>query len=143
MKCIGVQMLDQRVSSDWWKAITALFVKENDKLQIRCWNEESDEIDHASKYGASHIEGNETCIDGFVCADFLDEILNSAEPDDKVIYNKMTKYFTIRASDGNHAFESSHYGTELYIVTSPENTDCFNKIMKPYADSFSISITDV
>ncbi len=48
-----------------------------------------------------------------------------------------------RASDGNHAFESSHYGTELYIVTSPENTDCFNKIMKPYADSFSISITDV
>ncbi len=143
MKCIGVQMLDQRISSDWWKAVTALLVKENDKLQIRCWNEESDEIDRALKYGASHIEGNETCIDGIVCADFRDELLNSAEPEDKAIYNKMTKYFTIRTSDGKHAFESSHYGTELYIVTSPENTDWFNEIMKPYADSFSISITDI
>ncbi len=143
MKCIGVQMIDLRISFDWWKAIIKLFIQENVKLQIRCWNEELNEINQASRYGTSHIEGNETCIEGIVSAEFLDELLNSDEPKDKTIYNKMTKYFTINVSDGKNVFESAHYGTELYIITSPENVNRFNEIIKPYIDSFSVSVTDV
>ncbi len=143
MKCIGVQMIDGKISSDWWKAVIKCFVKESGKLQIRCWNEELDEIKYASRYGTSHVEGYETCIDGVVCAEFLDELLNSAEPEDKTIYNKMTKYFTIRIANDENVFESSHYGTELYIVLSSEKVNQFNEIMKPYTDSFSISITDM
>ncbi len=66
MKCIGVQMIDRNISSDWWKELIKLYVKENDKLQIRCWNEESDEIESALKYGSSHVEGYETCVDGVI-----------------------------------------------------------------------------
>ncbi len=143
MKCIAVQMIDLRISSDWWKAIIRCFIKENAKLQIRCWNEELSEIEQASRYGTPHVERNETCIDGVVCSDFLDELLNSAKPEDKTIYNKMTMYFTIIVSDGKNIFESAHYGTELYIVTLSENLNQFNEIMKPHIDSFSISITDV
>ncbi len=45
-------------------------------------------------YGISHIEGDETCIDGIVTLEFIDELLNPEEPETKSIYNKMTKYFT-------------------------------------------------
>ncbi len=143
MKWIGVQMVDGNISSDWWKKLIRYFVKENHSLQIRCWNEETHEIKQASKYGTSHIEGNETCIDGVVCSDFLNELLNEAEPKDKSLYNKMTKYFTIRATDGTHIFESSHYGTELYLALSSDDVLPFHDMMKPYLDRFSISIGDI
>ncbi len=142
MKCIGVQMIDSRISSDWWKEIIKIFVKENAKFQIRCWNEELNEIKQALRYGTSHIEGNETCIEGIVSSNFLKELLNSYEPKDKTVYNKMTEYFAINISEGKNVFGSFHYGTELYIVTSPENLNKFNEIMKPYIDGFSLSVTD-
>ncbi len=143
MKYIGVQMIDGNISSDWWKEVIKSFVKENAKMQIRCWNEESDEIKQALRYGVSHIEGYETCIDGLVCSDFLHELLHTAEPKDKTIYNKMTRYFTIMVTDGKRVFESSHYGTELYLVLSAEEISMFHEIIAPYKDSFSVAIGDI
>ncbi len=139
MKAIGVQMIDQRISADWWKAVMKYFAKENDKLQIRCWNEELEEIEEALKYGASHIEGNETCIDGTVNKGFLAELIHSPEPEDKSIYNKMTKYFTIRVTDGVKIIESAHYGTEMYLEIASEDANQFYEIMEPYKAGLCMS----
>lgn len=142
MKTIQVQMLDHNVGSDWWKKIIQHFVKQGDEFEIRCWNEEQDEIKKALAYG-SHIQDEsnyETSIKGIVTEQMIKEFLTLSEPTDKTIYNKMTEFFTFSVK--NKIF-SEHYGTELYLFNVPDDAvEAFKKIMFPCWEYFSISIEE-
>ena len=50
---IQIQMIDNSVSSDWWRKLVQHYVKIGDELEIRCWQEETAEIQQASWYGKS------------------------------------------------------------------------------------------
>ena len=142
MSRIQVQMIDHSVSSDWWRKLIQHFVRTGDDLEIRCWKEETVEIQQASLYGKPSEDGSEVSIKGRVTAKLLSELL-AEEPADKSIYNKMTKYFTIHVKNELCDFSSAHYGTEMYIkVVSKDHIAFFQKIMGQYCDCFSISIEE-
>ena len=100
MGVISLQMIDNRISSDWWKKLVEHFIKVGDAFEIRCWKEELDEIRQASLYGNPTEVRNEVSVKGVVSVELLTELL-SDEPSDKSIYNKMTKYFTINVENDN------------------------------------------
>lgn len=142
MKTIQVQMLDHNVKSDWWKKIIQHFVKPGDEIEIRCWNEENEEIKRAMSYGRPiQIDSNfQTAIKCIVTKQIIKEILSLPEPMDKAVYNKMTEFFTIIVENKIY---SEHYGTELYLFNvNDDEVEVFKKIMAPYWDKFSISIEE-
>ncbi len=137
---IQLQMIDHFVSSQWWRELMGHFMQVGDKLEIRCWEEETEEIRQASMYGTPVDARNEVSIQGIVTADLIAELL-SEEPTDKSIYNKMTKYFTINVKSEHYDLCSAHYGTELYVErVSDEDISFFQSVMRPYEDCFSIHI---
>ena len=83
----------------------------------------------------------EVSIKGIVTKEFLTELL-SENPQDKSIYNKMTKYFTINVDSGQRRFCSAHYGTEIYVMgVSDDDITFFKNAMSTYTeDDFSIAI---
>ena len=137
---ISIQIIDRSVNSDWWKNIVSHLLCSGDKLEIRCWREETEEIKRASLYGETCIDNYEVSIKGRVTEEFLSE-LQSEEPADKSLYNKMTKYFTINVKNERCGFSSAHYGTEMYLERLTEADASFvkNEIGK-YPESFSISV---
>lgn len=142
MREIALQMLNHHISSFWWKELVKYFVQVGDSLEIRCWKEEVDEIQQASRYGDLANENYEVSIKGVVSEQFVLELL-SDNPTDKSIYNKMTKYFTLNIEHKGRKFCSAHYGTELYLIgVSDEDIAFFRKVMQAYTEEdFSISIT--
>ncbi|WP_370782014.1 hypothetical protein [Eubacterium ventriosum] len=143
MKNIQVQMIDSFISSNWWKKIMRHFISINNNFEIRCWNEEEEEIKQALMYGSifQDCSTTETSIRGNINEDMLNELINAPEPTDKCIYNKMTKYFTINIQNDMCNICSGHYGTELYIYNvSDDDANIFSEIMFPYRNSFSIYI---
>ena len=140
---IRLQMIDSHVSSHWWQKIVKYFVHVGNSLEIRCWKEENEEIQQALQYGNLNLaEANyEVSIKGIVTKEFLTELL-SENPQDKSIYNKMTKYFTINVDSGQRRFCSAHYGTEIYLMgVSDDDIIFFKNAMRAYAeDDFSIAI---
>ena len=112
MKQFGVQMIDNSISSQWWKGIMNHFAKIGNAFEIRCWKEEIAEIESASLYGAAVDDKYEVPIKGSVTKELLEELLTE-EPTDKSIYNKMTKYFTIDVGNDLCDIWSEHYGTEM------------------------------
>ena len=141
MREISLQMIDRRIASDWWKKLVKYFVKVDDSLEIRCWKEESAEIQQASSYGNPTDDNYEVSIKGVVSEQFILELL-SENPTDKSIYNKMTKYFTINAEHEGRKFCSAHYGTEIYLIgVSDDDIAFFQDVMKEYTEEdFSIAI---
>ncbi len=140
MNCIDLQMIDRSVSSLWWKTVVEHFIKPGDDLEIRCWKEESVEIQRASLYGTPSDAGSEVSVRGVVTAEFLAELL-SEDPADKSIYNKMTKYFTINVESDKCHFCSAHYGTEMYLDgVSDADSLFFENVIKQYDDCFSVYI---
>ncbi len=140
MGIISLQMINNRISSLWWKEIVKRFVHTGDNLEIRCWKEETDEIKRASVYGNPEEDKNEVSVCGTVSEEFLIELL-SENPTDKSIYNKMTKYFTINVKNGQFRFCSAHYGTEMYLTGVSDNDIAFfKKVMEPYSTDFSVHI---
>ncbi len=141
MREIGLQMIDHHISSDWWKRLVKYFVKVGDSLEIRCWKEESAEIQQASSYGNPTDDNYEVSIKGAVSEQFISELL-SENPTDKRIYNKMSKYFTIKAEREGFKFCSAHYGTEIYLIgVSDDDIAFFQCVMKEYTEEdFSIAI---
>lgn len=140
MGLIQLQMTDLSVSSDWWKKLVKHFACIGDELEIRCWKEETLEIKQASLYGTPLEDGFEVAVKGTVTDEFLTELLTEA-PADKAIYNKMTKYFTIRMKNKAFDFDSEHYGTEIYIHgASDHDIAFFSKTIAQYANCFSIQI---
>lgn len=142
MSRIQLQMIDNSVSSAWWRELVQHFARPGDGLEIRCWKEETVEIQQASLYGEPTEDKYEVSIKGTVTAELLMELLTE-NPADRSIYNKMTKYFTINIKNGLCDFGSYHYGTEIYINdVSDDDISFFSKTMERYNDCFSISIEE-
>ena len=141
MKEISLQMIDRRISSDWWKKLVKYFVKVGDSLEIRCWKEESAEIQYASSYGDPTNDNYEVSIKGVVSEQFISELL-SENPTNKSIYYKMTKYFTINVENEHHKFCSAHYGSEIYLTdVSDDDITFVQEVMKAFTEEdFSIHI---
>ncbi len=138
---ISLQMINHNVASFWWKELVSHFMQFGDSLEIRCWKEETSEIQQATFYGNPTADKHEVSIKGEVCEKFISELL-SEDPLDKSIYNKMTKYFTINVTHKQRLFCSAHYGTEIYIVgASDDDIALFKDIMKQYTEEdFSVHI---
>ena len=139
MKRVSIQMVDNTVSSEWWKTIIHHFLRVGDNFELRCWEEETQEILQAERYGVATTEGHEVSIQGVIVDELLLELMEET-PTDKEIYNKMTKYFTINVKNELCNICSEHYGTEMYIVIySDVDVLFFEQVMKQYADDcFSI-----
>ena len=141
MKQFGVQMIDNSISSQWWKKIMEHFVKVGDTFEIRCWREEVAEIEEASLYGTAINDKYEVSIKGSVTKELLEKLLIE-DPIDKNIYNKMTKYFTIHVENDLCDIWSEHYGTQMVIdIISDADIKFFEQVMRQYPESFSIGIS--
>ena len=90
MKQFAIQMTDNSISSQWWKKVIEHFVKVGDTFEIRCWKEETAEIEEASLYGAAFNDKYEVSVKGTVRKELLEKLL-AEEPADKSVYNKLTK----------------------------------------------------
>ena len=118
------------------------FARAGDPFEIRCWREETSEIENASWYGVSAADSYEVSIKGIVTDGLLKEWLTE-EPTDKTIYNKMTKYFTIHVENDLYNLWSEHYGTEMAIVVTAEKERVFlEQVMGQYPEAFSVGIVD-
>ena len=140
MRQFGVQMIDNSISSQWWKKIMNHFVKIGDIFEIRCWREEVVEMKEASLYGTVVDDKYEVSIKGIVTKELLEKLLTE-EPADKSIYNKMTKYFTIHVENNLCDIWIEHYGTEMVInIIADTDIEFFEQVMRQYPESFSIGI---
>ena len=138
MKQFSVQMIDTSISSHWWKEIIEHFIRVGDIYEIRCWREETAEIEQASLYGTAVDDKFEVSIKGTVTKELLEKLLTE-EPTDKSIYNKMTKYFTIHVRNDLCDIWSEHYGTEMVInIISDTDIEFFEQVMGQYSKSFRI-----
>lgn len=82
-------------------------------FEIYCWNEETEKIALALKYGKLK-ESDWTygkIITGEVTPEFVEMLLSQPKPTDIEAANKMTPFFNIFLDD---TFQSSHWGTEIY-----------------------------
>ena len=140
MKRFGVQIINNTISSQWWKQIMKHFVRVGDKFEIRCWKEDVAEIGEASLYGTAVDDKYEVSIKGTVTKELLEKLLTE-EPVDKSIYNKMTQYFTIHVENDLCNIWSEHYGTEMAVdIIADTDIEFFEQIMRQYPESFSIGI---
>ncbi len=139
MGWIHVDVVDQSVSSEWWRELIRHFANVGDEMEIRCWKEETIEISRATMYGAPSEDGYEVSVKGTVTPHMLAELL-AEEPTDKDIYNKMTKYFTINIYHKSRIFRSEHYGTEIYLSGADDDISFISKVLEPYGDFFSVGI---
>ncbi|HAX53665.1 MAG TPA: hypothetical protein DCX82_17320 [Lachnospiraceae bacterium] len=64
-------------------------------LEIHCWNEETEEIKTALKFGKEKSTDWEfgTIIQGVIDEKFIEMINHTVKPHDITIYNKMTSLF--------------------------------------------------
>lgn len=97
-----------------WKKLISENISTAKTFEIHCWEDETDEISMALKYGVI----NETSwklgsiIKGKITNDFKSMLLSLPKPSDTDTYNKMTPFFSIFFDNG---FSSEHYGTENII----------------------------
>ena len=82
-------------------------------FEIHCWNEETEWIELALKYGNLKEDDWKygKIITGEVTAEFAEMLLAQPKPTDIEAANKMTPFFNIFLDD---TFQSSHWGTEIY-----------------------------
>ena len=88
-------------------------LKNAKNFEIHCWNEETEWIELALKYGNLKEDDWKygKIITGEVTAEFIEMILAQPKPTDIEAANKMTPFFNIFLDD---TFQSSHWGTEIY-----------------------------
>lgn len=100
-------------SFEEWKEIMKRELNKAKNFEIRCWNEEEEQIKLALCFGEIQPSDQmfEKIIAGEVTQEFREHILQSPEPKGKEIYDKFTSYFSIFL---DHGFSSEHYGTEIY-----------------------------
>ena len=87
-------------------------LKNAKNFEIHCWNEETEWIELALKYGKLK-ESDWTygkIITGEVTPEFVEMLLSQPKPTDIEAANKMTPFFNIFLDD---TFQSSHWGTEI------------------------------
>ena len=88
-------------------------LKNAKNFEIHCWNEETEWIELALKFGILKEDDWKygKIITGKVTAEFIEMILAQPKPTDIEAANKMTPFFNIFLDD---TFQSSHWGTEFY-----------------------------
>lgn len=96
-----------------WLNLMADALKNAKTFEIHCWNEETEEIALALKYGklkeSAWTYGK--IITGEVTPEFIEMILSQPKPTDIEAANKMTPFFNVFLDDH---FQSCHWGTEIY-----------------------------
>ena len=98
-----------------WLSYVAAALTSAKTFEIHCWNEESEWIEFALRYG--RLKEDDWCygkiVTGEVTPEFKQMLLSQPKPTDIEIENKMTPFFNVFLDD---TFQSCHYGTELYII---------------------------
>ena len=97
-----------------WLNLMADALKNAETFEIHCWNEETEEIALALKYG-KRKESDWTygkIITGEVTPEFIEMLLSQPKPTDIEAANKMTPFFNVFLDD---TFQSCHWGTEIYF----------------------------
>ena len=97
-----------------WLAYITAALKDAKTFEIHCWNEESEWIELALRYGTLKDDDWQygKIIIGEVTPEFVQMLLSQPKPTDTEIDNKMTPFFNVFLDD---KFQSCHYGTELYL----------------------------
>ena len=97
----------------WLSYITAA-LKDAKTFEIHCWNEETEWIELALRYGRLKDDDWHygKIITGDITPEFVQMLLEQPKPTDTEIDNKMTPFFNVFLDD---KFQSCHYGTELYL----------------------------
>ena len=97
----------------WLSYITAA-LKDAKTFEIHCWNEETEWIELALRYGRLKDDDWQygRIITGDITPEFVQMLLEQPKPTDTEIDNKMTPFFNVFLDD---KFQSCHYGTELYV----------------------------
>ena len=100
-------------NSRWLSYITAA-LKDAKTFEIHCWNEETEWIELALRYGRLKDDDWQygKIITGDITPEFVQMLLEQPKPTDTEIDNKMTPFFNVFLDD---KFQSCHYGTELYL----------------------------
>lgn len=127
---IEIQILDNSLQDNcYWESLISLFAIVGLKFEIHCWNEETEEIKAALKFGKEKSTDWEfgTIIEGIIDEKFIEMIHHTVKPLDAAIYNKMTPFFSIFFENG---FSSEHYGTEFHISSAPINDATFTVLLK-------------
>ena len=104
----------EEVDNSKWLSYLTDALKEAKTFEIHCWNEETDWIELALKYGRLKDDDwrHGKIITGEVTPEFIQMLLSQPKPIDTEIENKMTPFFNVFLED---KFQSCHYGTELVI----------------------------
>ncbi len=99
---------------EMWKDLMKEYLTKTDNFELHIWNEETELIDFALKYGTIKEDPWQygKIITGNVTEKFIEMILSTAEESHDGVFHKMTPYFGIFLDD---IFESSHYGTEIHF----------------------------
>ena len=103
----------EKDNAKWLDFITEA-LKSAKTFEIHCWNEEKEWIDVALRYGElkeSDWKYGKIII-GNVTPEFVHMLFCMPKPQDIEIFHKMTPFFNVFLDNG---FQSSHYGTEIYI----------------------------
>ena len=103
----------EKDNSKWMDYISAT-LNDAKTFEIHCWNEETEWIDLALRYGRLKEDPWKygKIIVGNVTPAFVQMLLSQPKPTDIELENKMMPFFNVFL-DNN--FQSCHYGTELYI----------------------------
>lgn len=97
-----------------WLSYVAAALNSAKTFEIHCWNEESEWIELALRYGKLKDDDWQygKIITGEVTPEFKQMLLSQPKPTDIELENKMTPFFNVFLDD---TFQSCHYGTELYL----------------------------
>lgn len=97
-----------------WLAYITAALKDAKTFEIHCWNEETEWIELALRYGRLKDDDWQygKIITGDITPEFVQMLLEQPKPTDTEIDNKMTPFFNVFLDD---KFQSCHYGTELYL----------------------------
>ena len=98
-----------------WQDLIQRLSKSAKTFEIHCWNEETEFIELALKYGKykDNTWPLGKVITGNITSDFIDMLINLPRPTDTEIYYKRTPFFSIFFDNG---FSSEHYGTEINFI---------------------------
>lgn len=95
-----------------WHELMRMMCRKAAAFQIHCWNEETEEIALALRWGEKKDFPWElgVVIEGRVTEGLADFLAALPEPEDKEIYDKRTPFFSVFLNNG---FSVEHYGTEI------------------------------
>ena len=96
-----------------WLALITDALKTAKTFEIHCWNEETEWIELALRYGKLKDDDwtYGKIITGEITPEFTEMLLCQPKPSDIEAANKMTPFFNIFLDD---TFQSSHWETEIY-----------------------------